>query len=234
MKNYKEFLSKRETAQLFNNRLKFFINEYFNYHKKNRGNFTILDIGCGKNAELFNYKISGDYYCGCDFWDEINIRIDDYKKIDLNQDSLSEKYNNKKFDVIFCGEVIEHLFSPDDLIDEIKTLMHSESILILSTPNLGYWINRLLLIFGISPLYLENSSEIKLGRRFKFLGQFNKTEGHIRLFTYGALKDFFKLKELKVIKVISTYTWNFFLDKIVCILSKSLSPTNIFVLKKDK
>lgn len=79
--------------------------------------------------------------------------------------------------MIFCGEVIEHLFSPDDLIDEIKTLMHSESILILSTPNLGYWVNKLLLIFGISPLCLENSSEIKLGRKFKFLGQFNKTEG---------------------------------------------------------
>lgn len=229
MKNYKDFYLNNDTAQPFNDRLKIFIKEYQNYHSIYQHDLKILDIGCGKNAELFNYKIGNDYYYGCDFYGQI-IK-DNYTKIDLNEEDLSYIYKNQKFDIIFCGEVIEHLFSPDHLIDEIKKLMHDESILILSTPNLSCYLNRILLLFGISPLYLENSSDIKLGRKFKFLGQFNKTEGHIHLFTYGAIKDFFKLKNLKIIKIVPTYTWNLFLDMIICRLSKGLAQNNVFILK---
>lgn len=231
MKNYREFYSKTNTAQLFNNRLKIFVDEYIKYHNTHLHVLKILDIGCGKNTELSNYIIKDDYYFACDFYDKIEAKIGNYTKVDLNKDNLSEIYDNQKFDVIFCGEVIEHLFSPDNLIDEIKKIMHPESILVLSTPNLACYLNRILLFIGISPLYLENSSEVKLGRKFKFLGQHNKTEGHIRLFTYGALIDFFKLKELKIIKIIPTYTWDIYLDKIIRHLSKSLAQNNVFVLK---
>src|SRR5680860_24849 len=188
MKNIDEFLSKRQTASGFNIRLKYFISEYLKYKKTYpHPPIKILDIGCGHNCELFKYKLEEDKYYGCDFYDKINIRIDDYQKISLNEEKLTDKYEDKKFDVIFCGEVIEHLFSPDSLLDEIKKLMHENTILILSTTNLGDYMNRIMLLFGISPFFLENSSEVKLGRKFRFLGQFNKTEGHIRLFTYLSL-----------------------------------------------
>jgi SAM-dependent methyltransferase len=238
MKNHKEFLAKRETEWYSRKRLKTFIHEYKSYHKKNNVRLKILDIGCGKKAELFKYKIDGDYYYGCDFWDEIDIEIDNYTRVDLNEDNLSRKFENQLFDVIFCGEVIEHLFSPDDLIDEIKILMHPKSILILSTPNLAYWVNRLFLILGISPLFLENSSEIKLGRMLKIFGQFNKTEGHIRLFTLRALLDFFKLKNLKIIRIVPVSIWDIWalniLDKVISSISKSLSPDNVVILSKNE
>lgn len=234
MKNYREFYSQMNTAQLFNYRLKIFIDEYQEYRNKHPHVLKILDIGCGKKAELFNYIIKDDCYFACDFYETIDIQTDNYMKVDLNEDNLSELYFNQKFDVIFCGEVIEHLFSPDNLIEEIKKIMHSESILILSTPNLSCYLNRILLFIGISPLFLENSSEVKLGRKFKVLGQHNKTEGHIRLFTYGALIDFLKLKDLKIIKIIPTYVWDIFFDKIICSFSKSLAQNNVFILKKKK
>lgn len=238
MKNHKEFLAKRETEWYSRKRLEVFINEYRTYHKKNNARLKILDIGCGKKAKLFEYKISDDCYYGCDFWKEIDVKIDNYTRIDLDEDDLSKRFENQSFDIIFCGEVIEHIFSPDDLIDEIKILMHAKSILILSTPNLSYWVNRLFLLFGISPLFLENSSEIKLGRIFKVFGQFNKTEGHIRLFTFRALLDFFKLKNLNIIKVVPTSIWNIrvlnILDKVMSSISKSLSPDNVVVLSKDE
>ncbi len=85
-------------------------------------------------------------------------------QIDLNRESLASKLDGSTYDVVFCGEVIEHLFSPDALLRDVKTLMTHESVLVLSTPNLGYWVNRLLLLAGVSPLYLENSAETKLGR----------------------------------------------------------------------
>jgi len=232
MKNTKEFLTKRQTASGLNIRLKYFIGQYLEYRKMHSQPIKILDIGCGHNCELFKYKQKEDRYYGCDFYDQINIEINDYQKINLNEEKLTDKYKDEKFDVIFCGEVIEHLFSPDSLLDEIKELMHKDSVLILSTPNLGYLLNRIMLLFGISPFFLENSSEVKLGRKFKVLGQFNKTEGHIKVFTYDALKDLLKLKGFKIIRIKSVPVWNNVFDKIICLLSKSLSAINIFILKK--
>jgi len=232
MKNTNEFLLSRKTASSFNIRLKYFVNQYLEYKKIYSSPIKILDIGCGHNCELFKYKQGEDKYFGCDFYDQINIKIDKYQKINLNEEKLSDKYKNEKFDVIFCGEVIEHLFSPDSLLEEIREFMHKDSILILSTPNLGYYANRILLLFGISPLFIENSSEMKLGRKFRIFGQFNKTEGHIKVFTYGALKDLLRLNSYKIIKVKSVPIWNNIFDRIICLLSKSLSANNIFVLKK--
>jgi len=232
MKNINEFLSLRQTASGTDIiRLKYFISQYLKYKKTHPNPIKILDIGCGYNCELFKYKRKEDKYCGCDFYDKINIEINDYQKINLNEEKLSDKYKGEKFDVIFCGEVIEHLFSPDSLLDEIKALMHKNSILILSTPNLGYYLNRIMLLFGISPFFLENSSEVKLGRKFKLLGQFNKTEGHIKLFTYGALKDLLKLKGFKIIKIKSVPFRLNILDRVAGFLSKSLSADNVFVIK---
>ena len=234
MKNTNEFLSKRQTATGFNIRLRFFINQYLKYKNKHPNlPIKILDIGCGYNCELFEYKTEEDKYYGCDFFDSVSINIDDYKKINFNEERLSDKYLNKKFDVIFCGEVIEHLFSPDELLDEIKELMHADSVLVLSTPNLSYLLNRVMLLFGISPFFLENSSEMKLGRRFKSLGQLNKTEGHIRVFTFGAIKDLLRLKGFKIIQIESVPVWDSFFNRIICFLPRSLSADNVFILKKN-
>lgn len=231
MKNPKEFLLKRETAPSSTPRLKVFAKEYLEYKRLASRPIDILDIGCGKGCELFKHKEREDKYFGCDFYQKINVEIDAYTQIDLNEEKLSTKYKNQKFDVIFCGEVIEHLFSPDELLDEMKGLMHKDSILILSTPNLSYYLNRIMLLFGISPFFLENSSEIKLGRKFKFIGQLNKTEGHIKVFTYGAIKDLLKLKGFKIIRVKSVPVWDNIFDRVICLLSKSLSANNVFVLK---
>lgn len=234
MKNPKEFLSRRHTAPSFGIRLEYFIEEYLSYKKKHPYPLKILDIGCGQNCELSRRKLKEDKYYGCDFYDKINTQIDDYQKIDLNEERPPDKFKDKTFDIIFCGEVIEHLFSPDELLDEIKELMHENSVLILSTPNLSYYLNRVMLLLGISPFFLENSSEAKLGRKFRFLGQENETEGHIRIFTYGALKDLLRLKRFQIIKIISVPVWDNVVDRIVCLLSKSLSADNIFVLKKKE
>lgn len=231
MKNYNDFLNKRNTAFNDKNRLRLFIEEYKKYKDKKNKKIKILDIGCGKDAVLADFIDNGDTYVGCDYYKKINKKIARYVSIDLNSDKLDKRFKDQKFDVVFCGEVIEHLFSPDDLLDEIKKIMHKDSILILSTPNLGYYVNRALLLFGIHPLFIENSSEKKLGRKFKFLGQENIAEGHIRVFTHDALKDLLKMKKFKIVSITPISVWNFWPDKIVNKISKSLAADNIFVLK---
>jgi len=230
--NHKIFLDSRETAQGKNPRLEIFISEYIAYKNLYKKPLKVLDIGCGRNPEIFSSLLSGDVYYGCDFYTSICENISHYKKIDLNEEKLSEKFKGESFDVIFCGEVLEHLFSPDFLICEIKKLMHPDSILILSTPNLGYYLNRLMLLFGISPFFLENSSEYKFGRMTKFMGKMNPTEGHIRLFTYAALKEFVLFYGFEIIKIVpSVGPWAFFIDRLISKISRSLSATNVFVLK---
>lgn len=233
-KNAKVFLSKYQTAAPFDRRLQTFVDEYYAYKQDKKKSLRILDIGCGKKVYLFKYKKKDDIFYGCDFFPSIDVRIDQYKQIDLNEENLQKKFPNVKFDIVFCGEVLEHVFSPDDLLKEIRKMMHKESILVLSTPNLGYYVNRVLLLFGIFPLFLENSSEEKLGRKFSFLGQGNETQGHIRVFTYGALRELFDKEEFQVIKVIPFSIFHLWIDTIFQKISPSFSSNNIFILKKKK
>ena len=48
---------------------------------------------------------------------------------------LEEVSLDKKFDVIVCGELIEHVENPGLMLDGIKRFMHDKSILIITTPN---------------------------------------------------------------------------------------------------
>jgi SAM-dependent methyltransferase len=233
MKNYKDFLGKHMTAQPLNKRLQIFIDQYKQYQELMGKHVSLLDIGCGDFPVIFEHKNRNDKYTGCDYYKKIKTKVDNYFQIDLMAEDLSTKTPQRDYDIIFCGEVIEHIFSPEHLLSEIHKLMHSDSILILSTPNLGYYINRILLLFGISPLYLENSSKEKLGRKFRFLGQGNTTEGHVKVFTYGALRDLIDRGGFKIEKIVSSSgPWNFFLDDFISLFSRSLSGTNIFILKK--
>jgi len=235
MKNSKDFLENNKTAQHFNERLSVFMGEYKRYKERNKNkSLKILDVGCGVHCELAQYLHEGDEYFGVDFYKESEIKgkFVKYFSGDLNEQKLENLVSVNTFDVIFCGEVIEHLFSPDALMREMYKLLNKDGILILSTPNLAYWLNRVLLVFGISPFYLENSSEIKLGRKFSFLGQGNKTEGHIRLFTYGALREFVQKENFTIVKIVPVIWKNFIIDRFICKVSRSLAPNNVFVLKK--
>lgn len=51
-------------------------------------------------------------------------------------------------DVVFCGEVIEHVVNIDHLLDEIHRVLKPQGSCILTTPNLASWYNRLALLVG--------------------------------------------------------------------------------------
>ena len=72
------------------------------------------------------------------------------------------------------------------------------------------------------------------GAEARRLGQGNPTEGHIRLFTYRALRDFIDLKGFDVVHVTATWTWSLPPDRLVTKLSHSLAPANVFVLRRRK
>ena len=230
-RTHTDFLSQRETATPVNDRLRIFVQEYLAYRDRRQQPLKLLDVGCGKTPVLFDFKANEDFYHGVDFYPAPSVALDAYTSLDLNSTSLRTRLSTQ-FDVVFCGEVIEHLFSPDALLEDIRELMHDTSILILSTPNLGYYVNRVLLALGISPLFLENSSQAKLGRRFRRLGQGNPTEGHVRLFTTGALRDILELHGFSIQKHVPTTVWDFPLDRLVGRLSTALAPISVVVARR--
>ena len=64
---------------------------------------------------------------------DISVPLERYASMDLDRDSLADAWPGQSFDVVFCGEVIEHVFSPDRLLRQLASVMHDDSLLVLST-----------------------------------------------------------------------------------------------------
>ena len=225
-----DFYARVETAvPELDERLHVFLDEYRAFRRARGGTLQVLDIGCGRRALLAHAIDPTDEYTGCDIVESDQMGIERFVTIDLNQERLGRRLDGRRFHVVFCGEVIEHLFSPDALLEDLSGLLVPGGLLVLSTPNLAYWVNRILLPLGISPLFLENSAWLKLGRRTKALGQGNKTEGHIRVFTYRAVREILELHGYDLRRVRAVPVWNLPLDRLVCRYAPGLAPDVIYV-----
>jgi SAM-dependent methyltransferase len=93
------------------------------------------------------------------------------------------------FDMVVAGEVIEHVPNPDLMLREFRRIISPQGRLVVSTPNIVGWANRLLVPLGIQPLFTETSSEVHLGRRWQLLGQGNQVQGHLKVFSHRALRE---------------------------------------------
>lgn len=114
------------------------VKEYLNKDK------MVLDVGCGSDSFLYKVKDLTSRRFGCDF------NVDQYaehdnkenvKKVDLDWEKLP--YEQEMFDVIFCLDVLEHLFNPFSLLKECFRVLKNDGIIILSTPNLCNYIQRI-------------------------------------------------------------------------------------------
>jgi len=70
-------------------------------------------------------------------------------QLDIDQKDLP--FDANYFDVVYCGELIEHLFNPDHLLEEIRRVLKPTGICVISTPNLASWPNRFALLLGYQP-----------------------------------------------------------------------------------
>lgn len=177
--------------------------------KKNILLNKVLDVGCGTG--FFSSKIKevarAEVY-GIDFSKKALKHAKGYgiktKRADLNS---RIPFNNSEFDMVNCGEVIEHMYNPDNLLREIHRVLKPDGYLLITTPNLASWYNRIALLLGIQPFFTEISTENKrLG--YSFLKRFvdnGKPIGHVRIITLKGLKDLLKFHNFKVIEVRGAY-----------------------------
>lgn len=105
----------------------------------------ILDLGCGNGALCRTLKDSGFIPIGCDAdKDGVSIAREanpDIPFILLNVSDSPEKLGDREFDAVVSTEVIEHLFSPQQLPRFARAVLKQNGRLIVTTPYHGYLKN---------------------------------------------------------------------------------------------
>ena len=126
------------------------------------------------------------------------------KATQLDIDASPLPFDDNYFDIVYCGELIEHLFNPDHLLEEIHRVLKSGGKCIISTPNLAGWPSRFALLLGYQPyptaVSPNNESVGKLLIK-KSEGQW----GHIRVFTARALRELLVLHHFKIKKLLKIW-----------------------------
>jgi len=162
-----------------------------------------LELGCG-TGEFLDRVASLDERLRVWGIDISKLAIDKVKEkgfdgfaLDVSQQELP--FREGFFDVVYLGDVIEHLLDPDFMISEVKRILKKGGLVVLTTPNLASWCNRILLLFGFQPLFSEVSTKKIFGRSG------SKIVGHLRLYTLKSLKEFLSYYGFKIISVEGAY-----------------------------
>lgn len=184
---------------LLNNRIFTTVNFLKQYNFK-----TMLDIGCNDGTIT---KIMAEA-----------VKVKDIFGLEINEDCVEKAKNiginclkcdledtiwpieKEKFDFIFCGEVIEHVFDVDNFVSNIYRILKPGGKLFITTPNLASWHGRLSLLLGYNPILCSVSIKNSWIGKFMHISTIGGVE-HIRYFTLHALKDLLIFNGFKIIKV---------------------------------
>lgn len=155
----------------------------------------LLDIGCGDGyfTSLIKENSSLDVY-GVDILEKYSSKLKEngikFQRIDFNKESLP--FKNKFFDFVVAEEVIEHIFDNERMLEEIKRVLKPKGTFICSVPNVGAWYNRILLLFGYLPHFIESGSRKSYGTPYGLI------DGHVKAFTKKALLELLKAHNFEV------------------------------------
>jgi methionine biosynthesis protein MetW len=162
----------------------------------------ILDIGCGDGSFIAKFRDRCKLF-GIDISAKA-VKLAEKAGVSAYRSDISSErlpFEDECFDLVYMGDIIEHLINPDFAITETARVMKPSGFLVLSTPNLASWLNRLLLLVGFQPLSSEVSTAMNFGRPNTHRGCDNVPVGHLRLFTFRALKEFLAYYSFRIVRV---------------------------------
>jgi len=128
---------------------------------------NILDVGCAdgsrtlRMAKYFMIPTTRTY--GLDinktYIDQCR-NLFHVEMVDLEIDRIP--YEDEKFDLVVCNQVLEHLKNYNKVLEEIIRVTKPGGYIMIGIPNLAHLINRFYLLFGTQPMCLDiNSSHVR-------------------------------------------------------------------------
>ena len=105
--------------------------------------------------------------------------------------SYAFPFDDRVFDAVFIGELIEHIFDTEKLLRECHRVLKDRGILVITTPNLAGLKDRIRFIFGRAP------SQVSPLHGYWRL--------HIRPFTFGLLSVVLRATGFEPLHLTSTY-----------------------------
>ena len=159
-----------------------------------------VDVGCGDgfflatihaaapDVALFGVEGSAYQFTRAEARLDAHLDYVDLRRADLEQ---GIPLADEAVDLVYAGEVVEHLYNPDLFLSECHRVLAPGGTLVLSTPNLCAWYNRALFVFGIQPLFVESSTVSSLigAGPTRRLRRGSVPVGHVRVFNRRALTD---------------------------------------------
>jgi 2-polyprenyl-3-methyl-5-hydroxy-6-metoxy-1,4-benzoquinol methylase len=103
----------------------------------------VLELGCDRGLMAANIrnKVPNVSWVGLDINSAALLSAREHMQMAIQAD-LAQKLPFSariKFNRIVCGDVLEHLAYPCDLLAQLRELMAPEGILVASFPNIGHW-----------------------------------------------------------------------------------------------
>ncbi len=135
----------------------------------------ILDIGCGRGGFAARLMTKGWRASGIDMTEE-QVAVACSAGLDARVADVAHRglpFDDQAFDCVFAGEIIEHLVDTDLFLAEIRRVLKPGACVILTTPNLASFENRLRLLLGLYPMWVD----------YRLAGV-----GHVRAYTPRILK----------------------------------------------
>lgn len=152
-----------------------------------RSQYDVLDIGCGAGTICFYISNKVRSVTGVDISSKaINECHKSAKKLNLKNTefytmNFPEQLPKKRYDLIICFEVIEHLENDIYALNQMYKLLKPHGLLILSTPS-------------------ENAPLYRLG----LLKKFDNDVGHLRRYNMVQLKKIFRDNHFSVHETVKT------------------------------
>jgi len=108
----------------------------------------VLDIGCSDGYLAAELRSRGHHVTGVDLMahEGVKERVDDFYEADLDLGLPPELEG--RFDVILAADVLEHLRSPQRILEQMRTLASPTTRVLVSVPNFGHWYPRTRIAIG--------------------------------------------------------------------------------------